>query len=135
MNSNVRLPQSLQKKCFEAFLPAVPRPSSAFHADVIKKLSSIVPQPEEEVLTKRGYCLDAQVEVNGNKIGIVIDDPSHFLAREATGSTILKHRQAANLEEIPVVFVSYLEWKPFGKGNLNKKQQYLRALLGLKREG
>ena len=40
------------------------------------------------------------MEVNGNKIGIEVDGPSHFVGRKPTGSTILKHRQVSTLDEI-----------------------------------
>ena len=83
---------------------------------------------EEEVLTKSGYRLDALVEVNGKKIGVEVDGPSHFLGRNPNGSTILKHRQVANIDEIPVVSVAYWEWNKLGK-NSEKKQQYLHSFL------
>jgi len=40
------------------------------------------------------------VEVNGNKMGIEVDGPSHFVGRKPTGSTLLKHRQVSTLDEI-----------------------------------
>jgi hypothetical protein len=52
--------------------------------DVVSVLSSIGMLPEEEVLTASGYRLDALVEVNGMKVGIEVDGPSHFINREAT---------------------------------------------------
>ena len=88
---------------------------------------------EEEVLTKSGYRIDALVEVNGKKIGVEVDGPSHFLGRNRTGSTILKHRQVTNLDNIPVVSVPYWEWNKLGKygKNRDKKEKYIRDLLGL----
>ena len=85
---------------------------------------------EEEVLTEHGYRLDAVLEVNGKQIGIEVDGPTHFIGRNPNGSTILKHRQVANIDEIPVVSVPYWEWDAFEKDS-DKKQQYLRDLLGL----
>ena len=105
----------------------MPSPS-ALQNDVISELTSIGLQPEEEVLTERGYRLDALVEVNGKKIGIEVDGPSHFLGRKPTGNTILKHRQVINLEGIPVISVPYWEWDKLRKDS-DKKQQYLRSLL------
>ncbi|KAL7523151.1 hypothetical protein ACHAXR_000043, partial [Thalassiosira sp. AJA248-18] len=84
----------------------------------------------EEVLTKGGYRLDALVSVNGSKVGIEVDGPTHFVGRKPTGSTILKHRQVTRLEGIPIVSVPYWEWDDLEKDNV-KKQRYLRALLGL----
>ena len=40
------------------------------------------------------------MEVNGNKIGIEVDGPSHFVGRKPTGSTLLKHRQVITLDGI-----------------------------------
>lgn len=130
LKSEINLPPSLREECFlEAFLPTAPTPS-ALPDDVISELLSIGLQPKEEVLTNRGYSLDALVEVNENKIGIEFDVTSHFVGRKPTGSTILKQRQITNLEGIPVVFVSYWEWNKLGKDR-GKKQKYLRSLLGL----
>ena len=83
---------------------------------------------EEEVLTKSGYRIDALVEVNGKKIGVEVDGPTHFIGRNPSGSTILKHRQVSNLDGIPVVSVPYWEWNKLGKDG-EKKQQYLQSLL------
>ena len=91
MQSNLQLPESLKKKCYEAFISRESEPSK-LQDDVISELSSIGLQLEEEVLTKSGYWLDAVVEVNGRQIGVEVDGPSHFIGRELTGSTILKHK-------------------------------------------
>jgi hypothetical protein len=89
-------------------------------------LSSIDMPPEEEVLTASGYCLDALVEVNGTKVGIEVDGPSHFINREATGSTLLKRRQVSTLDGICIVSVPYWEWDEFGRDRA-KRQEYLRS--------
>ena len=85
------------------------------------------------MLKKSGYQPDALVEVNGKKVGIDVDGPSHFLGRNPTGSTILKHRQVTTLDGIPIVSVSYWEWRAWDKLDKDicseKKQQYLRSLL------
>jgi hypothetical protein len=86
--------------------------------------------PEEEVLTLSGYRLDAIVEVNGEKVGIEVDGPSHFINREPTGSTLLKHRQVSTLDNVQIISVPYWEWNKLGKDCV-KKQDYLRAKLGL----
>ena len=124
------LPTSLAEKCYNAFLSKVPRPS-AFQDDVISELKLIGLEPEEEVLTKSGYRLDAIVEVNQKKVGVEVDGPSHFVGRKhKTGSTLLKHRQVTILDKIPLVSVPYWEWNKLGKDG-SKKQKYLRTLLGL----
>ena len=68
------------------------------------------------------------MEVNGKKIGVEVDGPTHFIGRNPSGSTILKHRQVTNLDGIPVVSVPYWEWDKLGKDS-EKKQQYLHSLL------
>ena len=107
----------------------MPLPSK-LQDDVISELLSIGLHPEEEVLTKSGYRLDALVEVHGKKIGIEVDGPSHFVGRKPTGSTLLKRRQVNTLDEILLISVPYWEWNKFGKDG-GKKQQYLRLALGL----
>ena len=129
LQSNVQLPQSLKTKCYDAFIKADPRPSK-LQDDVISELSSAGLQPQEEVLTKSGYRLDAVVEVNGKQVGVEVDGPSHFIGRELTGSTILKHRQVTNLDGISLISVPYWEWDKL-KNDSKKKQQYLRTLLKL----
>ncbi|KAL7528123.1 hypothetical protein ACHAWF_002448, partial [Thalassiosira exigua] len=126
--SGIQLPPSLRKKCYNAFVSEDPTPS-ALQDDVILELSAIGLNPEEEVLTKSGYRIDALVEVNGNKVAIEVDGPFHFVDRCPNGSTMLKHRQVAKLEGMPVISVPYWEWDKLKKDR-GKKQQYLRSLLG-----
>jgi hypothetical protein len=129
LKSNIQLPQSLMEKCYNTFISENPHPSK-LQDDVISELTSIGLEPEEEVLTKSGYRLDAVVEVNGKQVGVEVDGPSHFIGRELTGSTILKHRQVTNLDGISLVSVPYWEWDKL-KNDSKKKQQYLRTLLKL----
>jgi len=126
LKSDISLPSSLQKRCYEAFISRIPEPSK-FQDDVISSLSSMGLQPQEEVLLKSGYQIDAVVEVNGKQVAVEVDGPSHFIGRELTGSTILKHRQVAIVDGIRVVSVPYWEWNKLKKG---KKEQYLRSSLG-----
>ena len=84
--------------------------------------------PEEEVLTPSGYRLDALVEVNGEKVGIEVDGPSHFVNREPTGSTLLKRRQVSTVDSIHIVSVPYWEWDKLGNDRA-MKQMYLRFRL------
>jgi hypothetical protein len=71
------------------------------------------------------------VEVNGVKVGIEVDGPSHFINREATGSTLLKCRQVNTLDGIHIVSVPYWEWDKLGNDRA-KKQMYLRSKLDAK---
>jgi hypothetical protein len=129
LKSGINLPPALSKKCRKAFLSRLPEPSK-LQDDVISELSSIGLRPEEEVLTLSGYRLDALVEVNGIKVGIEVDGPSHFVNQEPTGRTLLKRRQVSTLDGIHIVSVPYWDWDKLGKDRV-KKQQYLRAKLGL----
>ena len=128
LKCSIQLPKPLQEECYEAFVSVVPSPSK-LQDDVMSELRSIGLDPDEEVLTTKGHRIDALVEVNGVKIGIEVDGPHHFIGREPTGSTILKHRQVANLDGIPIVSVPYWEWNKLGKSG-DKKQKYLQTLLG-----
>jgi len=130
LKSDVSLPSSLQKRCYEAFISEDPTPSK-FQDDVVSILSSMGLQPQEEVVLKSGYRIDAVVEVDGKLIAVEVDGPSHFIGRELTGSTILKHRQVAALDGIKVVSVPYWEWDKLKKDSKKKKKQYLRNLLGI----
>jgi len=78
LTSNIQLPTSLQEEFYEAFVLVVPR-SSKLHDNVMPGLQSIGIDSEEEALTTRGYYINVLVEVNGVKIGIEIDGPSHLL--------------------------------------------------------
>jgi len=129
LKSDISLPESLKKKCYETFISEDPSPSK-LQDDVVSCLSSIGLQPHEEVLLNSGYRIDAVVEVNGKQSAIEIDGPSHFIgrSRELTGSTILKHRQVAALDGMKVVSIPYWHWDKLKKDS-GRKQQYLQHLL------
>jgi len=129
LKSGINLPPALRDKCRQAFVSESYQ-SSNFQDDVISVLSSIGMLPEEEVLTASGYRLDALVEVNGVKVGIEVDGPSHFINQRPTGSTLLKSRQVSTFDGIEIVSVPYWEWDEFGTDRA-KKQEYLRSKLGL----
>ena len=122
------LPPSLEEACYQAFL-STPLTVSALQSDVVSELEAIGLRPDCEVLTKRGYRLDAIVEVHGKTIGIEVDGPSHFAGRRLTGNAALKRRQVTGLDGIPLVSVPYWEWNAL-KSDRDKKQHYLSALLG-----
>jgi hypothetical protein len=129
LKSGINLPPALCEKCQQAFISQLPQ-SSRLQDDVISVLSSIGMLPEEEFLTSSGYRLDAIVKVNGMKIGIEVDGPSHFMNREPTGSTLLKRRQVSILDGIRIISVPYWEWDKLGNDRV-KKQDYLRSKFGL----
>jgi hypothetical protein len=124
---NLNLPPALRDKCRQAFISQSFQTSN-LQNDVISVLSSIGLRPKDEVLTTCGYRLDALVEVNGVKVGIEVDGPSHFINRDATGSTLLKRRQVSTLDDIQITSVPYWEWYEFGTDRA-KKQEYLRSKL------
>jgi hypothetical protein len=129
IKSGTNLPPALREKCRQAFVSQSYQ-LSRLQDDVISELSFIGLKPEEEVLTPIGYRLDAIVEVNGEKVGIEVDGPSHFINGDPTGSTLLKCRQVSTLDGIHIVSVPYWEWNRFGKDRM-KKQDYLLSKLGL----
>jgi hypothetical protein len=125
IKSGIKLPPALWEKCHKAFILRLPQPSR-LQDDVISVLSSIGLRPKEEELTSSGYRLDALVKVNGIKVGIEVDGPSHFINQEPTGSTLLKRRQVNTLDGIHIISVPYWEWREVGSDH-SKKQQYLRC--------
>lgn len=129
IKSDIKLPTSLQEKCWDAFLSRIPE-SSALQNDVIAELSSMDFEVKEKTLTQRGYWLDALIEVDGKKIGVQVDELTNLVGRKPTGNTILNRRQIANLEDTSVVSVPYWKWLQLGDDS-DEKQQYLRNLLGL----
>eukprot|EP00956_Cyclotella_meneghiniana_P027156 scaffold60399_cov70-Cyclotella_meneghiniana.AAC.2 len=127
--SNAGLPDSLCDRCKRTFLSAGTR-SSSLQNDVVSELTSIGLNPIEEYLTKSGYSIDALVEINGKKVGVEVDGPSHFMGRRPNGRTLLKRRQVETIDQISLVSVPYWEWNKLGKDR-DKKQRYLKALLKL----
>ncbi|KAL7530256.1 hypothetical protein ACHAXR_003391, partial [Thalassiosira sp. AJA248-18] len=127
---NIGLPQVFQERCYEAFFPDETQ-VSVLQRGVVAVLHSMGLKPKEEQLTQRGFSLDATVEVNGRKVGVEVDGPSHFIGRKPTGSTALKRRQIANVEGIMLVSVPYWKWDELGQDR-RKKQNYLRSLLGVR---
>ena len=131
IKSGINLPPALREKCRQAFVSQSYQ-SSTFQDDVISVLLSISMSPKDEFLTLSGYRLDALVKVNGEKVGIEVDGPYHFMNQEPTGSTLLKRRQVSTLDGIHIVSVPYWDWDGFGMEDHTKKRQYLRSKLGLR---
>jgi hypothetical protein len=119
--------KKLRQRLRNAFSDADVNPS-ALQRDVFSELVSIGLDPVEEYIADSGYSLDALVEINGDKIGIEVDGPFHFIDRRRNGSTVLKHRQVTSIDKIPLVSVPYWEWQNLGDDRI-AKQQYLQALL------
>eukprot|EP00804_Cyclotella_cryptica_P000170 CCRYP_017452-RA/>CCRYP_017452-RA protein AED:0.08 eAED:0.09 QI:0/0.66/0.25/1/0/0/4/0/1112 len=125
--SNDGLPETLQEHCRDAFITANVS-SSILQNDVISELAAIGLNPEEEFLTQSGYRLDALVQIDGKRVGIEVDGPSHFIHETAKGSTILKRRQVTTIDKIALVSIPHWDWNKLGKDR-SKKQKYLKSLL------
>jgi hypothetical protein len=124
--SNSGLPESFLHKCHQAFI-AADTASSSLQKDVVLELAALNLDPLEEYETPSGYKLDALIEINGKKVGVEVDGPSHFINKQPKGSTLLKRRQVITIDEISLVSVPYWEWDKLGKDS-DKKRKYLNAL-------
>ena len=72
-------------------------------------LASLGLRPEEVVLHE-GYSLDLVVEWRGERIGVEVDGPWHFVGREPNDATLLKRRQLHHVGW-RLVPVPHWEWK------------------------
>ncbi|KAL7529633.1 hypothetical protein ACHAXR_003063, partial [Thalassiosira sp. AJA248-18] len=123
------LPSELKMKCYVAFTSQEFH-TSGFQKDVVSVLRSIGLNPREEVLTPRGFSLDALVEIDGKQVGVEMDGPSHFIDRKPKGKTIIKRRHVTNVEGVTLVSVPYWEWSGLF-GCRHHQKNYLRSILGL----
>jgi RAP domain/FAST kinase-like protein, subdomain 2 len=130
-------PDELSQRCWEAFV-STKTEQSRLQNDVVEALQTVrgVSHVEVEVSTDSGYSLDAVVGFQGNRVGVEVDGPFHFLGQSQSpnGATVLKHRQLRALESWKLISVPYWEWGEIGKeGSIkerkNEKQQYLQKLL------
>jgi len=126
LGHSATLPQDIEERCYDTFINRGVR-SSNLQKDVISELSRMGLQLEEEALTSSGYRLDVLVNIDGKQIGIEVDGPTHFIDKEPTGSTILKHRQVVNCDGIELVSIPYWEWNELKSSN--DKERYLRGKL------
>ena len=64
-----------------------------------------------------GYSLDTVVVFRGQRVGVEVDGPSHFVGRSRTptGGTSLKRRQILALEDARLLSVPYWEWSATNK--------------------
>jgi len=124
------LPTHIEKRCYEEFTNQSLQ-CSELQKDVMSTLTLMGIEVDEEVRTQSGYTLDAVVRgVNGTSIGLEVDGPHHFVNRNPTGSTIIKHRQVAAIDGMPFISIPYWEWNDLGQSSFDK-QQYLRDKLNL----
>jgi len=126
------LPSAFEKQCYDAFVSKKVH-VSIYHKEVISALRSLGLDPKEEVLTPKGFSLDAFVEVDGKEVGVRVDGPHLFMGRARgapVGRTSLKRRLVANVEGIVLVSIPHWVWKKLG-GDCFKHQNYLRDQLGM----
>jgi hypothetical protein len=121
------LPKSMIDRCYQAFANG-DEIVSELQRDVMVSLKAIGLNPKQEFLTQSGYSIDALVEIRGENIGIEVDGPSHFIGQKPKGHTLLKRRQVAGIDGIPIVSVPYWEWNRLGEDE-GKKKKYLETLL------
>ena len=83
-----------------------------------------VSEIQEEVRMPSGYSLDAVVAFRGQRVGVEVDGPSHFVGRSRTptGSTSLKRRQILALEDVCLLPVLYWEWDNL---NMDERHKFL----------
>ena len=51
----------------------------------------------EEMVLNEGYSLDFMMKWGGERLGIEVDGPFHFVDRAPNGATLLKRRQLRHL--------------------------------------
>jgi len=109
LKSDIVLPHELGTRCYNEFTKQT-LVTSDLQKQVTSVLHSVGLNPDEEVQTRSGYVLDATFTHNGKVIGLEVDGPYHFVGRKKKGNTILKERQIANVDLIPIISVPYWEW-------------------------
>ena len=82
---------------------------------------------DEEVVLREGYSLDFVVEWSGERIGVEVDGPWHFVGREPNSATLLKRRQLRHLEW-RLVSVPYSEWDEVRASSM-RAEEYLASRL------
>jgi hypothetical protein len=129
------LPVDLQQRCLRAFIEEGGNPSR-LQKEVITALSTLdeTTEVQEEVRMASGYSVDAVVTFRGQKVGIEVDGPSHFVGRSRmpTGSTSLKRRHLVALEDLRLLSVPYWKWTDASK---DERRSYLQRELSSVLEG
>ena len=128
MTTDGVLPPALEILCYEKFTNQAIH-DSHLQNDIISELDGLGLAPNKEYRTKSGYCLDALLNVNGMLVGMEVDGPTHFVGRNPAGSTILKHRQVANIDDIEIVSLPY--WELNHLVSPDQKHQYLKEKLDI----
>ncbi|EOD41788.1 hypothetical protein EMIHUDRAFT_447470 [Emiliania huxleyi CCMP1516] len=98
----------LLERCHSAFEDGSATASSLQRA-VGDGLAALGLRVEEEVQLSSGYSLDFVVDWRGQRLGVEVDGPSHFVGEAPSGRTMLKRRQLRSLGW-RVAPVPYLEW-------------------------
>ncbi|KAL7481743.1 hypothetical protein ACHAW6_007413 [Cyclotella cf. meneghiniana] len=127
VNSANVLPPTLEKRCRDEMNERSVQHKSWLQKDVMLQLKAMGLEPNEEVLTRSGYSIDAIIEMGDNKIGIEVDGPSHFIGHNPNGSTTLKRRLVTAMDNIPLVSVPFWEWNELQ--SQEEKHQYLKLKL------
>ena len=121
------LPAELAEQSAAAFC-AQPSHPSRLQRQVANALRALGLSLQEEVRTAQGYSLDAVVCIEGCKVGVEVNGPSHYLAstQKRTGATVLKQRQLCAFGW-PLLVVPYWEWD--GLTEREEQLEYLRCRL------
>ena len=112
----------------EAFV-SWPVQSSQMQRQVGEALALMGLSPHEEVLVENGYSLDFVVEWRGQRLGVEVSGPDHFIGSSPCGAHLLKQRQMRRLGW-RVADVPYWEWVEATRGGERQRRTaYLAAVL------
>ena len=122
------LPAELASRCATAFCAETAQPSQ-LQLQVADALRALGLDLQEEVRTTQGYSLDVVVCVEGRKVAVEVDGPSHFVGctQKPTGATALKRRQLCTFGW-ELLVVPYWEWD--GLPGRAEQLKYLQRQLG-----
>ena len=103
---------------------------SDMQAEVRRVLTDLGLRPREEVVTDEGYRLDFVVDIDGERVGLEVDGPQHFVTTtmEPNAVTHLKHRQLRRLSHWRIVVVPYFRWRDC-EGSVGRQRRLLTRLL------
>ena len=124
--SDWRPSDPLLERCRAAF-GSEGRPSQ-MQRNVGVALASLELRLEEEVVLHEGYSLDFVVVWRGERVGVEVDGPFHFIDHEPNGATQLKRRQLRHLGW-RLVSVPYWEWDEVDASS-QRAEEYLASRLG-----
>jgi hypothetical protein len=128
INSTHVLAESFAQLCHNKYASRLDQSTqSRLQNDIISELRSMGFNPNEEVQLQSSCVVDATIEMDGNKIAIEVEGPTHFIGKQLDGSTTLKHRQITRIDKIPLVYVPYWEWNALQTSE--EKHDYLWSKL------